>query len=175
MRAHALCAVTFMLVSVAACSPSGGRMQAAKAEEDIRALVKRLNDMVAAQNDSGVTALYADDAVIMPDRAPMVSGHEAIAQMWKGFLAGKPNLTISPTDITVAEAGDLAVERGTYQLSFVNAQGTTSDHGKYVVTWKPMADGWRMTTDIWNSDILTPEMQLPDTVMAVPAPAPKKK
>ncbi len=69
-----------------------------------------------------------------------------------------PNLIYSfiPAVIEVAVSGDLAYDRGTYELSMDTPQGRISDHGKYMAVWKKTAEGWKVVADIMNSDLPAP-------------------
>jgi ketosteroid isomerase-like protein len=77
----------------------------------------------------------------------------------------KATLVLIPVTIQVAASGDLAVEEGNWTWSAPSPQGDQKDAGKYLVSWRKMAEGWRVTQDIWNSDQPPP----------VPAPATGKK
>ena len=51
-------------------------------------------------------------------------------------------------------SGDIAYERGTFELTAKDKRGKpTTSKGKYVVVWKKQADGfWKAVADIWNAD-----------------------
>ncbi len=89
----------------------------------------------------------------MPPNAPRVDGRGAIRGAWAGMLQ-LPNvsLTFAPTDIVIAEAGDMAYDIGTYNLGLDGPDGRIEDKGKYVVVWRKVNGEWRVMADIVNRD-----------------------
>jgi hypothetical protein len=85
----------------------------------------------------------------MPPNAELAKGHAAarasFGEMIDAGLTGK----IDP--ITVAAAGDIGFRNGTYSLQ--TADGTVVDRGKYTDTWRKVGGEWKITSDIWNSDL----------------------
>lgn len=118
-----------------------------------------------AKDYAKVAASYTTDAVVMPSNGPTVTGRAAIEE----FLASFPPLSTFTLNVAEIEgAGDLAYDRGTYQMTFpLPSGGTASDSGKFLEIRHRQADGaWLVTRDIWNSDIPVP---------APEPPAPAKK
>ncbi len=115
---------------------------------------------------SGLVALYADDAVLMPPGAPSARGQAAIkahlAKEIAGAKAGGVAFVLG-TENEVGVSGELAWHSGTYLVK--NKAGATVDAGKYLETWRKAGGKWRLIRDIWNSDGPPP---------ATPAPTPKK-
>jgi uncharacterized protein (TIGR02246 family) len=128
---------------------------------DVKSQIRKLNAAwvaaVAARNVEKVAEFYADDGQFLEPGAPVASGRDAITKAWNGLLTspGFVSLTFSPTSINVAEAGDIAYEVGTYEISMKDAKGKpTAEKGKYVVIWKKQADGsWKVEVDIDNQGI----------------------
>jgi ketosteroid isomerase-like protein len=88
----------------------------------------------------------------MPPNSPPVTGSDEIRRFWTGFLAtGSINATLTTDDVD--QSGDLAVERGRYEMTIVPVNGTAPVHdaGKYVVSWRKINGQWRATNDIFNS------------------------
>jgi uncharacterized protein (TIGR02246 family) len=103
-----------------------------------------------AGNAAGVSALYTDDAKLLPPNSDFVSGREAIAAVWQGLLdAGGKTVKLDMMELT--PMGDTAVEVGTYDV--MDAQGKAMDHGKYIVQWKKAGTTWKLHRDIWNSSM----------------------
>lgn len=159
MRIRVRLATLALLTSVAACAPAAPKPDTAKDEAAIRQLVTDWNGYLTAQNDSAITALYTDDAVLLPPGQPRVSGHAAIRQFWAGLWALKATLALASVGVRVA--GDLAVEEGNWDFT----AGEMKDHGKYVVIWARTGGSWKAIQDIWNSD------QPPPAQPAAAAPA----
>jgi uncharacterized protein (TIGR02246 family) len=103
---------------------------------------------VAASNEGdaeALTALYADDAVLLPPDHEPVHGREAIGEFWRqGTDTG---LEVSTLRLEVG--GDVAYLVGQYHLPPTEQE--EADSGQYVLCLKRQADGaWRLTADIWN-------------------------
>lgn len=98
---------------------------------------------------------YADDGVLLEPDSPIASGKEAFRKSWTALVTG-PNyvsLTFGSTKVTVAEAGDMAYDVGTFQLTTKDKAGkSTTQLGKYVEVWqKQPDDSWKAAVDIYNS------------------------
>jgi uncharacterized protein (TIGR02246 family) len=103
---------------------------------------------VAASNEGdaeALTALYADDAVLLPPDHEPIHGREAIGEFWRqGTDTG---LEVSTLRLEVG--GDVAYLVGRYHLPPTEQE--EADSGQYVLCLKRQADGaWRLTADIWN-------------------------
>ncbi len=119
-------------------------------EAAIRAIDTNWNSYLAAQNDSAIGAIYADDAVLLPPNLPRVSNPAAIRSFWAGLWPLKASLVLAPGSIRVS--GNMAVEEGSWTFEVPSANGGQKDNGKYVVVWRKDAGTWRAVQDIWNSD-----------------------
>ncbi len=101
------------------------------------------------------SSYYAPDASLFPPNQPMVSGQPRIAAFWGEFFK-QPGLAFSggPAHIEAAKSGDLAYERGTFQLKVNGPDGKPATSvGKYVVVWKKQPEGkWKAYADIFNAD-----------------------
>lgn len=116
------------------------------------AFVKAFN----AGDAAGVAALYTEDAVVMPPGQPAVEGRGAIESTMAEMLAaaGGPQLSLETTDIELMMSpgvGHTAVATGTWTMNA--ADGSHLDHGKAMVVWRQTDDGWKLSRDIWNSDM----------------------
>lgn len=123
-------------------------------EQRIRELDRQWVEAVQAGDFEKAGSFYAEDGLIMPPNAVQGEGTEAAAQFWKA-VTELPNVAMDfgPTEIEVAEAGDMAYEIGTYRLSFDGDQGRVEDRGKYVVVWTKEDGEWKVAADIFNSDV----------------------
>jgi uncharacterized protein (TIGR02246 family) len=103
-----------------------------------------------AGNAAGITALYTDDAKVLPPNSDFVSGKEGITAVWQGMMnSGAKGGSLQPVEVT--GMGDHAVEVGTYEIN--DGAGKTLDKGKYIVVWKKVGSGWKLYRDIWNSSM----------------------
>jgi uncharacterized protein (TIGR02246 family) len=130
---------------------------AAAAETQIRKIDKQWVAAVAKKDPKAIAEFYTADGAILPPGAPIAQGHDAIAKTWKGFVDLKDfSLTFAPTKISVAKAGDMAYEIGTYALSFKTDKGPVQEKGKYVVVWKKVGKTWKAAADIFNNNGKSP-------------------
>ena len=122
------------------------------------AIRKNTQAFAAAANKhdaDAMAAFYGDDAMLLPNGAPMFHGKDGIKQFWAGLLAtGSVHVTLTTDD--VLQSGDLAVETGHFELDITpTATGTGGpyqDHGKYVVVWSKLDGQWKIERDIFNSN-----------------------
>ena len=132
--------------------------QAEKASGDETAAVGQVRDAWAAAWKTGsgaqLAALYAEDAVHMDNHAPTANGRAAIETMFTNQFA-----EMAPGDITITSEkvdidGDLAYDRGTWQITVTPKAGgaPVSDGGRYIAISKKQADGsWKIVEGIANS------------------------
>jgi uncharacterized protein (TIGR02246 family) len=155
-------------VLVAACATTP-RVDPTTVESAIHAINRQMEQAVASKNVDAIVNLYATDAVFMPPNTPALRGHAAIRGNWAEAV-GLPNasLRLTPTRIDVAASGDLATDVGTYTFSFNGDQGPVNDRGKYMAKFIKVGTDWRISNDIFNSDlpIATPQ-PAPVTVVVI--------
>ena len=83
-----------------------------------------------------------------PFAEPFV-GHAAIqAFLEDGFARGIARLGLET--VTLEVLGDTAWEEGLFTI--LAGDGTTLDHGKYIVIWKKVGARWLMARDIMSSN-----------------------
>jgi ketosteroid isomerase-like protein len=106
-----------------------------------------------AGHADSVAAIYAENGRMMEPNAAASVGRAAIATLVNTFAAMKPTLAL--TTESVAANGPIAIEAGTYRISFTppGAAAPITDTGKYLVHWHKVGDTWMMVDDIWNSDL----------------------
>jgi uncharacterized protein (TIGR02246 family) len=103
---------------------------------------------VAASNQGdaeALTALYADDAVLLPPNHEPIHGREAIGEFWRqGTDTG-----LEVRTLRLEVGGDVAYLVGRYHLPPTEQE--EADSGQYVLCLKRQADGaWKLTADMWN-------------------------
>jgi len=101
-----------------------------------------------AKDFDAITALYADDARLMPPNGTATVGHDGIRATFGGMIDA--GLSVDLTSIETKSRGDIAYVVGTYQLL---AGDEVADRGKYIETWHRSNGDWHMANDIWNSDL----------------------
>ena len=97
---------------------------AARAPEDLDRLFA--GAMNAGDLDA-LVELYESDASLTPAPGKVVVGIDAIREALRGFLDGKPKMTLSPR--VVARSGDLALLTSKWELSMTGADGKPAKMG----------------------------------------------
>jgi ketosteroid isomerase-like protein len=119
----------------------------------LRQLEAEFMKAAAEHGSQGYLSYYADDAVEVPNGAPMIQGKVNIAK-GMGFLDQKDNhLTWAPVGADIAASGDLGYTYGTFEFRSKDKNGkTVVDHGKYTSIWKKQKDGsWKVVLDMGNA------------------------
>jgi ketosteroid isomerase-like protein len=163
---------TLGIILVAGLAMACSTAQSAEFSDASRAAIKATSDSAMAlanatpQDWAAYTrAVYTTDAAVLPPNAPTIVGHEAITTWLQAF----PKISdFSLRQTKVEGAGDFAFVVGRYSIKVTppGASAAIADSGKYIEIWRKQSDGsWRMTDDIFNSDVPLPE----------PAPAPPSR
>ena len=121
--------------------------------ETLKQLEGEFMKAAAERGSAGYISYYADDAVEVPNGAPLITGKVNIAKTM-GFLDDKTNhLTWTPVGADISASGDLGYTYGTYEFSSLGKDGkAVIDHGKYTSIWKKQKDGsWKVVLDMGNS------------------------
>jgi uncharacterized protein (TIGR02246 family) len=139
------------LVALAACQP--GAKNTAADESAIRDGTRAWVAAHTAGDADAVTALYSEDATVMPPGAPTATGHAAIRAFIESDIAAAKaagvSLNLGDND-TVGKSGDLAWHSGSYTV--VDASGATVGSGSYMEALQKKDGKWLIVRDIWNSD-----------------------
>ncbi len=123
---------------------------------DIKADIDAANAKFAAAFNKGDAAalgqFYTEQATALPPGAPMAKGRAAIQAIWQGAItAGDKNMSLQA--LQVDQFGNAAREIGQFSLDAPNPQKQmTHVEGKYVVLWRRAGSGWKLDTDIWNTN-----------------------
>jgi len=150
---------SLLALAAAGCSNGTGTSGAsadtrAADEAAIRAATSTMDQSVEAKDLDKILSLYQDDAVLFVPKAPAMVGKAAIHDGWQGLL-GAPGLkmTLTITGVDVARSGDVAVERGSFQVVTTDKDGKpNTETGQLVMAWKKQADGsWKVIADT-NAD-----------------------
>lgn len=152
---RALLALTALAAGCAAPPPAAPtKANAAAIEQEIKAVVEQWNGFIAARNDSAIAALYADNAVLMPPNQPRLATNDGIRGYFAGMWVINPTMKLTTDRVVASDAGDVAVEEGSFALQYAGADGKPiDDTGKYIVIWKRTDAGWKVVRDIFNTDL----------------------
>jgi uncharacterized protein (TIGR02246 family) len=160
MRVHRYGRVLLALLCISslALSQQGRRLPDEKTIRDSDAL---WSHAVETKDLEQVLSFYADDGSVLPFNAPIATGKEQIRQIWSRLMSTPGfSLRFAPSNVEVAHSGDLAYEVGTFELTMNDAQGKpVTTPGKYVVVWKQTDGKWKVTADIFNTDVQSSEKQ----------------
>jgi ketosteroid isomerase-like protein len=141
-------------------------------EAAIRAQTTSWKEAYNGGDAKGVTAQYADDALLMPPGASGVSGKAAILEFFTKDIAGSKAagavFAINPkTDVGVT--GNMGWESGTYK---VTVKGAVVETGKFLSVSRKKDGKWHYIRDTWNADA---PIAPPAAPAATTAPAAPKK
>jgi ketosteroid isomerase-like protein len=149
------------LAFLAACQPGVAPLS----DEDITALynLTAANIQATLAGDcEAANAMFAEDAVLLPQDGPMVEGRAAMTAACEAEEATIQDFRIASAQI--GGYGDLAFDRGTWSETFVSedmAEPLTIT-GKYVLISRKQADdSWLWTVLIWNLDAPLPQPEQP--------------
>ena len=138
----------------------------------IRAGTKSWAESFNAGNAGAVTALYSEEAVLMPPGEPAARGTAAIKEAIAKEIAGAKKAGVAfalGTGDDVSVSGDMAWHSGVYFV--LDKSGKTVETGKYLEAWERKGGKWRIVRDMWNSNGSAPAAP---AATPAPAPAPKK-
>ena len=165
--------VTGLLVATAGCqaAETPAQMQArmdqesAAARQVISASWDKWETFVAAGQADSMTAVFTDNATVMPPNQKAVTGHDNVHALWAGFM-GMGKWTLDLRTGTVVANGPVAIERGTYTLTFRPGPSAPpgmlpADTGKYLAHWHQVGGQWKVAEETWNSDLAVPQPAAP--------------
>jgi len=141
---------SLLLVGLMALS---GTVQASEADEAaIRAQTLAWGKAYNAGDAAGVSAQYADDALLMPPGHAGVRGKDAIRAFFDLDVAASQKagvvFNLAPaTDVGIA--GDTGWESGTYTVTL---NGSVVETGKFLSVSQKKDGTWRYIRDTWNAD-----------------------
>jgi ketosteroid isomerase-like protein len=167
MRLPSLPAAAVLLL--VACQPPGSAKPAELSVAD-KAAIDSIDHTFAPMAIAGdyaalVKTYYADDAIFMAPNTPAATGHAAIEALLHTF---PPITAFELRTEEIVGAGDLAYERGRYMMTMAPPGGPVmADSGKYLEIWRKQGGSWKVTRDMFNTDIALP---MPDTTTKKPAP-----
>jgi len=151
--------LTWAILAVVAMTGCGQQVDIAAEEAALRAADAEWLKAFEEKDVEGMVSFYAEGASVFPPNAPIVTGREAIREMWTELVAN-PGFALSwkSTKVEVAQSGELAWVQETYEFSLQGPDGKLQeDRGKAVLVWKKQADGrWKAVADIFNSDLPLP-------------------
>jgi len=140
-------------VALSACAPPAPPPVDAAAEEAaLKAITASWLNAYNAGEVEKIVALYADDAVLMPPHAAVVTGHAAIRAYLTTDTAGAKaaGVKLVPGAATAGVSGDTGWESGSFTVA--DASGATVDSGSYLSVARKSNGKWSYVRDTYNSD-----------------------
>ena len=130
------------------------QLAASRHAERIRELEDSWLAAARQRNLDGMLAIYAAEPYELWPGQPAVVGREAIRALYEQVLQDFPRFqqTFVMDEVTIAESGDLAVVRGTYEFTPDELEPDDVEVGKFVAVWIFHSGDWRLQTNISNSD-----------------------
>ena len=111
------------------------------ATETIKGLFDRWNAALATGDPDAVTALYADDAVLLPTVSNQVRhDHAEIRAYFVEFLRKRPRGTID--EANVRELGDIAINSGVYTFMLTEGGVDTAVPCRFTFVYRRRGEGW---------------------------------
>jgi len=152
----AACAVT-------ACTNAPSASDIAAEETSLKATTTTWLNAYNAGDADTIASLYTEDAILMPQHAPVANGKAAIREfIAKDSAAAKTaGVKLVPGNSTAGVTGDTGWESGAYTVA--DGSGKTVESGSYLSVSKKVNGKWLFYRDTYNSDQPLP---------ASPAPAP---
>ena len=156
--------LTMIFISFLSCQESkteSGTEYSNAIKEIIETKNAKLQTWYAQGMIDSVAAHFADDCIQMPPHQPPIMGVENFKKVWKGNAEmGIWNFNLKTNDVKAS--GDLAVEYGSYILTFSPNEKSRipamSDRGNYVVFWERINNDWKI---VWDAPTPTTPMLLP--------------
>lgn len=105
------------------------------------AIMERWAEAIEADDAAAVAALFAQDGVLLSNDAPTARGRAAIQGVIQGWIdAGEENDRSSTIAAFVGD--DRAVLARAYEVDFLADDGTASERGRYLVTFRREDGAW---------------------------------
>lgn len=144
MRAAGFAGLCVAVIAAIACAPP-----AAQESSTLAAMDETWEQAYMSGDPAAVASIYSDDARLFPPNGEMTQGKEAVEAVFGEMMAA--GLGIDLQTLEAMESGDLGYSVGTYELT--GPDGNVVDRGKYMDIFRKVGGEWKMTNDIWNSDM----------------------
>ena len=146
------CLVFTLLLFACQSPPAEASMDTAVAKtydpaEDLAALTalsKSYETASRAGDHVAISALHADDATVLPNDKPVVSGRAALDASFAANDSEPDEVSYVVQKLVISDAGDMAYEIG----SVAQAKGAA----KYLTVWRKVDGRWLIVADASNDD-----------------------
>lgn len=141
--------VAIMLAAGAALSVALGGC-GTSSETLPKAVVQSFEQAFNADDLEACLALFDEEAQILPEHGPAVSGREDIAAYLKDQMTPVASFN-TESDMSLIR-NDIAIEQGHYLVRDVR-RGSNIEAGKYMHVWRNRGTGWKLFRVMYNTDI----------------------
>lgn len=114
-----------------------------------KSVVQSFEQAFNADDVEGCLALFDDEAQILPERGPAVSGRDGIAEYLKDQITPVVSFN-TEADMTLIR-NDIAIEQGHFLVRDVR-RGSDIEEGKYLHVWRNRGQGWKLYRVMYNTD-----------------------
>lgn len=122
----------------------------ATTESGLHPRVEAVEDVLLSGDADRISDLYASDGQLLPPGSDFVTGRADIVDYWQAFgEAGVAALGIETLE--VEDYGDTASRVG--RATLTDADGGVLDEMKFIELWKREDGEWRISRDIFNSNL----------------------
>ena len=147
-------------VSATAAAPAAGTgaelsftsapLPATRISSPMAANPGRWMELFNGKDAEALSAMYAEDAVMLPPNEPAIFGRDAIRAGFRETF-GSRDLKADIEALEIVVDGDLAYVAGRYRMW--TGDGTLVDRGKYLEIWRAVDGQWLIHRDIHNSSL----------------------
>jgi len=123
-----------------------------------KSVVQSFEQAFNADDLDACLALFDADAQILPERGPLVSGRDGIAEYLKDQMT--PVVSFNTQAEMTMIRNDIAIEQGQFRVRDVR-RGSDIEEGKYIHVWRNRGAGWKLYRVMYNTDVA------PDTEVSI--------
>ncbi len=157
MRALRFVAVILLVLVMAAVAAADHHEKQAALMQEVTAIGDDLARAMVEKDVDRMMAMYAPDAISLPNYSPRMQGLDAFRESHAQMEAAGMNVLSfesEPTDVW--QAGDQVIEIGKFEIALEMAgmPGTINDAGKYLTIYERDAEGaLKIKVETWNTDV----------------------
>lgn len=125
-------------------------------EAALRAIYQKMPAQVMSGDTASMGAMFGSDGIELMPGAPPAQGSQAVNKEFASAFGMMKNINMSMGDITVtvADAGDLAVVRAPYHMTYTDAKGKKAeDHGSSLTVFHKVDGQWKILYDLNVSEV----------------------
>ena len=101
---------------------------------------KKFQDAFSSGDLDGLVALYEPNAILVSGQGQIATGQDAIREVYKGYLAMRPKITVET--VSVFENADAALLHGRWNITGAGPDGSPiSMQGRNTEVLRRQADG----------------------------------